>query len=146
MLPEDRADALKLIPKQKEELEKLDRLYSFLYDISTRGPREPELELEDSNGTTIHFKWGRKGDPGDGRLYLIFHAGVMRLFNPKMIDNMIDLESKRILYVPPPEQTEEEIKEAKKKKKQELKEKAEKLFPKPAEEIKALVLVKDISK
>jgi len=144
MLPEDRADALKLIPKQKEELEKLDRLYSFLYDVSTRGPRDITMQLEDSNGTSVNFRWGTKDNAGDGRLMLVFHAGVMKLFNPCKIDGMIDLESRRVLYIEPPEPTEEDLKEAKEKKKQSLKEKAEKLFPKKSsEEVKSIVLVKE---
>jgi len=143
MLPEDRADALKLIPKQKEELEKLDRLYSFLYTVSTNGPKDVTLNLENSNGTPFTFKWGRKEDPGDGRLMLIFHAGVMRLYNPCKLENMIDLETCRILYVPPPEPTEDDLKIQKEEKKKKIKEKAEKLFPNPIETIKAMVLVKE---
>jgi len=140
MLPEDRADALKLIPKQKEELEKLDRFYSFLYEVSTKGPRDVTLNLEDSNGNPFTFKWGRKEDPGDGRLMLVFHAGVMRLFNPKKIGDMIDLEKRRILYVTPPEPTEEELEVQKIKKKKAIKEKAEQLF---AHENTSMELVKN---
>lgn len=135
MLPEDRADALKLIPKQKEELEKLDRFYSFLYNASTRGPKEITLFFEDSNGVTYPFKWGMKEDPGNGRLMLIFHAGVMRLFNPCQIDNMIDLEKRRILYLAEPEPTEEEKQKMKKEKKVMLKKKAEELFPSTSIEV-----------
>jgi len=108
MLNEDRADALKLIPNQKEQKTILESIYVFLSKVTQDGPKHTNLSFT-YGGTEFNFKWGRQEDPGDGRLMMCFHHGELRIFNPKKIENMIDLEEHRILYEPPSEPTEEEL-------------------------------------
>ena len=119
---EDRQDAQKLIPKNKEELGKLDKLYKFFLSVSSIGPKQAELGLPikfSFGGKHIDFYWGIKQNPGNGRLMIIYHKGEMRLFNPRKIENMLDLEDYRFKVAP---KTEEE-------KQQELRHAAEILFP-----------------
>lgn len=111
MLNEDRYDAQKLIPKNNEERQRLDEIYQFLSDITVLGPKYKVLPLSD-NQSEGSFRWGTKEEPGDGRLMMIYHSGHMRIFNPRKIEGILDLENFRILYVPPePEEVEEKRKE-----------------------------------
>lgn len=103
MLNEDRYDAQKLIPKNNEERQRLDEIYTFLSDITVLGPKYKVLPLSD-NENEGKFTWGTKEEPGDGRLMMIYHSGHMRIFNPRKIQDMLDLEQFRILYVPPVEE------------------------------------------
>ena len=119
-LPEDRADALKLIPKQKEERERLESIYKFLQRMSNEGPKKESVTyfLGESK---LSFKWGKEEDPGDGRLMMIYHAGEMKIFQSTLVPNMIDLESTRLIAQP----KEDKIPEVNL---EELKSKAESLF------------------
>lgn len=127
MQPEDRTDAMKLIPNHKEQKDKLEAIYVFLSKVTQDGPKYVNLKF--TLGThEFNFKWGKKGDPGDGRLMMSFHRGELRIFNSKQVENQIDLEDYRIKYVLPPPPTEEEIEAQKERKKLALKAKAEELF------------------
>lgn len=95
---EDRQDAQKLIPRNKEELEQLDMIYKFIAAVSADGPRVKDIPLiyDDSS---FNFRWGNKEDPGDGRLMMVYHKGRMDIFNPRRVENMIDLDDYRIEIV-----------------------------------------------
>lgn len=119
---EDRQDAQKLIPKNKEELGKLDKLYKFFLSVSSIGPKQAELGLPikfSFGGKQMDFYWGIKQKPGNGRLMIIYHKGEMRLFNPRKIDNMVDLENYRFKVEPKSEEQ----------KKEEFRQKVNALFP-----------------
>src|SRR6185312_10906173 len=109
MQPEDRLDAMKLIPNHKEQKDKLEAIYVFLSKVTQDGPKYVNLKFS-IGGNDFNFKWGKKGDPGDGRLMMSFHRGELRIFNAKQLEGQIDLEDYRIKYVPPKE---EDVKEAK---------------------------------
>lgn len=122
MNSEDRQDAQKLIPKNKEELEKLDKLYKFFLSVSSIGPQLAKEGIPlrfKFGGKEIDFLWGTKANPGDGRLMIVYHKGEMKLFNPKKAENMIDFEDYRIKVEPI---TDEQRKEM-------IRQKAEELFP-----------------
>lgn len=118
MLNEDRSDAMKLIPNQKEEKQKLESIYAFLSRVTQDGPKYKNLTFT-MGGNEFTFRWGTEEDTGDGRLMMSFHRGELRIFNAKKLDGMLDLEKHRIIYNPP---TEEEIKT---KKDEEFRKKAE---------------------
>lgn len=127
MNSEDRQDAQKLIPKSKEELEKLDNLYKFFLNVSSAGPqmaKEGKPLQFNFSGNKMNFLWGTNANPGNGRLMIIYHKGEMKLFNPRKINNMIDLEQYRFKIQPKPELTKEEKKEV-------LLKQIDELFPKP---------------
>lgn len=130
MQPEDRLDAMKLIPNHKEQKDKLEAIYMFLSKVTQDGPKYVTLKFTMGNHE-FNFKWGKKGDPGDGRLMMSFHRGELRIFNAKQVENQIDLEDYRIKYVPPAPPTEEELEQQKERKKEALRLKAEELFAKP---------------
>lgn len=115
MLPEDRSDALKLIPNQKDSKDKLENIYVFLSKVTQDGPKFVNLQFHLGN-SDFNFKWGNEQDSGDGRLMMSYHRGEMRLFNAKQVEDQIDLEDYRIVYEPPIPPTEEEIEEQKRKK------------------------------
>lgn len=95
MLPEDRADAMKLIPKSKEERERLDNMFQFLQQVQSIGPKKTSFQLN-LGDKSFDFKWGKKEDPGDGRLMMVSHAGHMKILQSKPPENRIDLEATRI--------------------------------------------------
>lgn len=126
----DRDDAIKLIAKRKEQREKLDILYEFISKVSIDGPKHRKLVFTFGKHD-MEFVWGTEKDTGDGRLMVTYHAGELKLFNSKMLDNMIDIESDlyRIRYIPKPEPTPEELEEQKTRRTEALKIRAEELFP-----------------
>ena len=108
MQPEDRLDAMKLIPNHKEQKDKLESIYVFLSKVTQDGPKYTNLKFN-LGENEFNFRWGKKGDPGDGRLMMSFHRGELRIFNAKEIEGMINLEDYRIKYEPPTPPTEDEI-------------------------------------
>jgi len=132
--PEDKADAMKLIPRLKDEKDKLEALCSFLLKVTNDGPKYVNLEFTFGNNT-MNFKWGNKEDPGDGRLMMSLHRGLLKIYNAKKHDNTIDLEDYRIKHIPVPEPTPEEIEQQKQRAAEALRIKAEELFPTPKEEL-----------
>lgn len=111
-LPEDKADAMKLIPRLKDEKDKLEALCSFLLKVTNDGPKLVDLEFT-FGSNVMNFKWGKKEDAGDGRLMMSLHRGVLKIYNAKKKEDTVDLEHYRIKHEPAPEITEEEIKELK---------------------------------
>lgn len=95
MQAEDRSDAIKLIPKLKEERERLDNMFRFLQKITVEGPKQGLVHytLKDKQ---FDFRWGDETNPGDGRLMMVSHAGEMKILQVKNVENMIDLEKYRI--------------------------------------------------
>jgi len=92
----DREDAMKLIPRRKEMRERLDQIYSFIAKATIEGPRDGKFVYQVGEQKTV-FRWGNKEDPGDGRLMASYHAGDMKIFNSKVVENMVDLEDYRVL-------------------------------------------------
>ena len=131
--PEDKSDAMKLIPHLKEEKDKLEALCAFLLKVTNDGPKYPELEFTWGKNI-LKFKWGKKEDPGDGRLMMSLHRGNLKIYNARKNENTIDLEDYRVTYTPPTPPTPEEIELQKEKKKESLRLKAEELFNKTQNE------------
>lgn len=129
MQPEDRLDAMKLIPNHKEQKDKLEAIYMFLSKVTQDGPKYVNLKFS-IGGNEFNFRWGKKGDPGDGRLMMSFHRGELRIFNAKQLEGQIDLEDHRIKYVAPTPPTPEQIESLNERKKEALRAKAEELFNK----------------
>lgn len=134
-LPEDRADAIKLIPKMKEERDRLEEIFQFLKKVSNEGPKVDEIHYS-LGDKQFSFRWGKQEDPGDGRLMMVSHGGEMKILQSKKIENMIDLEARRIIMQPKLEDVvETEIKEENKEPDpEEIRRKAEELFPTPIDE------------
>lgn len=124
--PEDKADAMKLIPKLKSERDKLEAMVSFLSNVTSDGPKQKDLEFRFGD-KKMNFRWGDKKDTGDGRLLMLIHHGILKLFNAKKREYSVDLEDYRIKYVPPKPPTEEEIIKKAVEKKKEFESKANEL-------------------
>lgn len=133
MLPEDRADAMKLIPKAKEERERLDEMFQFLQAIQNEGPKKQVVHLQ-INNNSFDFKWGKQGDPGDGRLMMVSHAGHMKILQSKQIEDQVDLDSYRIIVQPKLEDIIEE--ESPKEDEEDVRKRALQLFPVTEEKVK----------
>lgn len=99
---EDRTDAIKMLPKDKEEQLRLDRIYKFLQEVTVLGPKLKEI-MFGSSGKKAIFRWGDDENYGDGRLMMIFHKGKLAIFNAKKTDKTINLENYRFPYTPPVE-------------------------------------------
>lgn len=141
----DREDAMKLIAKRKEMRDRLDAIYTFIGDVSIKGPKFGKITYHVNNQDLV-FRWGSEDNPGDGRLMVAYHSGSIKIFNSKIIDDMIDIESYRITpaEIPEPLVLPEEIQEKIINQENEFKEKAEQLFPIPNEDEKAIVYVKEV--
>ena len=96
----DRDDSLEVIGKSKEIKERLESIYQFIADATIKGAKNGIIQFF-MNGKEHRFRWGRKEDPGDGRLMAIYHGGHLKIFNSKLHDVDIDLNEFR--YPPPPE-------------------------------------------
>lgn len=133
--PEDKSDAIKLIPRLKTERDKLETMISFLSNVTSDGPRQKDLEFHFGEKKLV-FRWGDKKDFGDGRLLMLIHHGVLKIFNAKKTENSIELEDYRIKYIPPKEPTPEEIEAKKEKEKEDFRIKAEEMTEKLNSHIK----------
>ncbi len=124
----DREDAVKLIARRKEMREKLDTIYTFISQISIDGPKYVTLKFS-FGSNNMEFVWGTEENPGDGRLTVSFPAGDLKIFNSKLINNMIDVESDlyRIKYIPPQPPTEKELEDKKQNAREEFESKAKKI-------------------
>lgn len=127
--PEDKADAMKLIPRLKTERDKLEVMISFLSNVTSDGPKLKDLDFHFGD-KTLHFRWGDSKDFGDGRLLMLIHHGTLKIFNARKSENHVDLEDYRIKYTPRPEPTPEEIEEKKNKEKEDFRLKAIKITEK----------------
>lgn len=125
----DRDDAMKLIPKNKEMRDKLDGFYKFIQTVSIDGPKFGKLELN-FGSNKLDFIWGNQSTPGDGRLMVSYHAGEIKLFNSKIVEGLINIDSDeyRIKYTPPPPPSQEEIDRIKQKKQESFEKKAREMF------------------
>lgn len=127
--PEDKSDAMKIIPRLKEERDKLEVICSFLQTVTTDGPRSKDGIKFMSGKNEFIFRWGDRDDPGDGRLLMLVHKGVLKLYNAKKKEFDLDLEDYRVkIPLPPPPDPDEEVKKKELLKKA-IKKKAEELFP-----------------
>lgn len=142
MLPEDRADAMKLIPKSKEERERLDSMFKFLQWVQNEGPKRDVVHMTIAD-RPLDFVWGKEGRPGDGRLMMVSHAGEMKILQSKPIENMIDLESTRIhpITLDNVEDEKDAIEDTKS-----IEEEARRLFPTPKDEFDDLKHILPITK
>lgn len=125
----DRDDAMKLIPKRKAILEHLDKLYLWLAKVSDIGARKGKVQLIGKNGQPYDFVWGTEENYGDGRLMVSFHAGELFLFNSKLTDNVIELDSKEYKINYNSVDVDPELEEIKEIENKEFEEIAEQLFP-----------------
>lgn len=133
MKAEDRLDAQKILPKNKEIFQRLDEFYSFMQEVTAEGPKTGMVKLS-LHGVTQDFAWGNKENPGDGRIMVIYHEGELLLYNPKTPENRIDLEKCRIKLTP------DVVTEILEKKEQDFRSEAEKMFSTPQDDDKAFVI------
>jgi len=96
---EDRNDAMKMLTKDKEQQQRLDKIYKFLQEVTVIGPRDKGFYLG-SGLKRVWFRWGTEQDPGDGRLMMSYHQGKIGIFNPRRTENMVVLENCRLPYEP----------------------------------------------
>lgn len=99
---EDRSDAVEMLTKDKEQQQRLDKIYKFLQNVTIIGPRDGGFYLG-TGSRRAWFKWGTEHDHGDGRLMMSYHQGKIGIFNPKRTGNMVILENCRLPFVPEPE-------------------------------------------
>lgn len=108
----DRDDAQEIIGRNKTLRERLEALYTFIARVSIEGARDGIIKFTLKDREHV-FRWGRKGDSGDGRLMASYHAGELKVFLSKVVQ-YIDLEKYRCIPVIPIEE-----KPARRKKKEE---------------------------
>jgi len=96
---EDRNDAMKMLTKDKDQQQRLDKIYRFLQEVTVIGPRDKGFYLGSGN-KRVWFRWGTEEDPGDGRLMMSYHQGKIGIFNPRRTENMVTLENCRFHYEP----------------------------------------------
>lgn len=106
----DREDMIKLISRRKEMREKLDTIYTFISQVSIDGPKYGKLQFN-FGGNKTDFVWGTKENPGDGRLMVSYHAGDIKVFAAKIVENMIKVDSDEyhVKCIPVSPLSEEEI-------------------------------------
>lgn len=96
----DRDDSIEVIGKSKEIKDRLEQIYQFIADATIKGAKYGKIHFTLS-GQKHEFRWGKKDEPGDGRLMALYHAGQLKVFNSKLSNVDIDLQNYR--YPPPPE-------------------------------------------
>lgn len=99
----DRDDAQEIIGRNKDLRERLEGLYAFISRVTIEGARNGiiKFQLKDKEHT---FRWGKKEDPADGRLMASYHAGELKVFLSKVVQD-IDLEKYRCIPIIPVEET-----------------------------------------
>lgn len=97
----DRDDALEVIGRDKEQRERLERVYSFLSRASLEGANENRMVKINYHDKEYNFKWGDKHNAGDGRIMAIYHGGKMKLFHSKDIETSINFDDYRFIPVIP---------------------------------------------
>lgn len=90
----DRDDAREIIGKNKESKDRLEAVYNFISKVAIEGPRDKVIHFN-LYGNDFTFHWGRKDDPGDGRLMAGYHAGELGIFNSQLTKKPINLHSYR---------------------------------------------------
>lgn len=94
----DRDDSIEVIGKSKEIKERLESIYQFIAKATIDGARDGNI-IFTLGGKEVKFRWGKKDNPGDGRLMSIYHTGDLKIFNSRMDKVSIDLHNYR--YSPP---------------------------------------------
>lgn len=97
----DRDDALEVIGRDKEQRERLERVYSFMSRVTLEGANEDRIVTINYHDKEYKFKWGDKKDAGDGRIMSIYHGGKMKLFHSKDIETSINFNDYRFIPVAP---------------------------------------------
>ena len=97
----DRDDALEVIGRDKEQRERLERIYSFMSRVTLEGANEDRIVKINYHEKEYKFKWGDKHDAGDGRIMAIYHGGKMKLFHSKDIETSINLNDYRFIPILP---------------------------------------------
>jgi len=96
----DRDDSIEVIGKSKEIKERLEQIYQFIADATIKGAKHGLINFTLS-GQKHQFQWGKRDNPGDGRLMAIYHAGQLKVFNSVL--NNVDIDLQEYRYPPPPE-------------------------------------------
>jgi len=97
----DRDDALEVIGRDKEQRERLERVYSFLSRVTLEGANEDRMVKINYHDKEYKFKWGDKKDPADGRIMSIYHGGKMKLFHSKDVETSINFDDYRFIPIVP---------------------------------------------
>lgn len=96
----DRDDALEIIGKDKEQRDRLERIYSFMSRVTLEASNDSRIVKIHYHDKEYNFKWGDKHDKGDGRIMSIYHGGKMKLFHSKHIDTLINFDDYRFIPTP----------------------------------------------
>lgn len=97
----DRDDALEVIGRDKEQRERLERVYSFISRVTLEGANEDRIVKITYHDKEYSFKWGDKTDAGDGRIMAIYHGGKMKLYHSKDIETAINFNDYRFIPIIP---------------------------------------------
>ena len=95
---EDRIDAIKMLPKDPQQIQRLDKIYTFLQKVNIDGPKLGKIALGVGSKRTW-FIWGNEEQPGDGRLMMLYHKARVQLFNPRRAENSVDLSKCEIKQI-----------------------------------------------
>jgi len=90
----DRDDALEIVGKNKEIKQRLESVYQFISRVTLEGVKFGivHYRLEDQDYT---FRWGKKDDPGDGRLMCVYHGADLKIFKVEKAPELINLDEYR---------------------------------------------------
>lgn len=97
----DRDDALEVIGRDKEQRERLERVYTFLSRVTLEGANEDRIVKINYHEKEYKFKWGDKHDSADGRIMAIYHGGKMKLFHSKDVETSINFNDYRFIPIAP---------------------------------------------
>ena len=90
----DRDDSIEVIGKHKEIKERLELIYQFIAKSTIDGAKDGFITFNLADND-YNFIWGKKDNPGDGRLMAIYHSGKLKIFNSKMDEVDIELQEYR---------------------------------------------------
>jgi hypothetical protein len=97
----DRDDALEVIGRDKEQRERLERVYTFLSRVSLESANDDRMVKITYHDKDYKFKWGDKTDPADGRIMAIYHGGKVKLFHAKDEETDINFNDYRFIPITP---------------------------------------------
>ena len=97
----DRDDALEVIGRDKEQRERLERVYTFLSRASLESANDDRIVKITYHDKEYKFKWGDKHDSADGRIMAIYHGGKVKLFHSKDVETTINFNDYRFIPILP---------------------------------------------
>lgn len=90
----DRDDALEIVGKNKAIKERLESVYQFISKITLEGVKFGKVHFMLKDQEYV-FKWGKKEDPGDGRLMSLYHGAELKIFKAQKANEFLNLDDYR---------------------------------------------------